>query len=79
MPERSDSWLSRQLGRPYRLVALVVAAALLSVGALVGVAASAGFDEVWQTLIYPRWYWLPIAVAGELFAGFVSSLNQCPF
>jgi uncharacterized membrane protein YbhN (UPF0104 family) len=66
--KRSDGWLARQLGRPYRLVALVCAAAILSVGALIGLAATVGFDEVWRKAIYPHWYWLPIAVAGEAVA-----------
>jgi uncharacterized membrane protein YbhN (UPF0104 family) len=63
-----DGWLAKQLGKPYRLVALVAAAALLSAGALIGVAASVGFHEVWQKLVYPHWSWLPIALAGEIFA-----------
>jgi uncharacterized membrane protein YbhN (UPF0104 family) len=66
--EKSDSWLAKQLGRPYRLAALVVVAALLSAGALVGVAATVGFHEVWQKLVFPHWYWLPIALAGEVVA-----------
>jgi uncharacterized membrane protein YbhN (UPF0104 family) len=68
MPERSDSWLARQLGKPYRVVALVLASAVLSAGVLIGIAAGVGFDEVWKTAIFPRWEWLPIAVAGVLFA-----------
>jgi len=63
-----DGWLARQLGKPYRLVGLVLAAAILSTGALVGVAASVGFTEVWHKLVFPNWYWLPIAVGGELVA-----------
>src|SRR5581483_1377337 len=51
-------------------VGLLVAAGLLSAGALVGVAASVGFDKVWQKLIFPHWVWLPIAVAGEVVAYF---------
>src|SRR5581483_2942001 len=49
-------------------VGLLVAAGLLSAGALLGVAASVGFDRVWQKLIFPHWIWLPIAVAGEVVA-----------
>jgi uncharacterized membrane protein YbhN (UPF0104 family) len=64
----SDGWLARQLGKPYRLVGLVAAAAILSAGALFGLAASVGLHQVWQKLVFPHWYWLPIAVAGELFA-----------
>jgi uncharacterized membrane protein YbhN (UPF0104 family) len=64
----SDSWLARQLGRPYRVAALVAAAAILSVGALTGLAASVGFEQVWQRAIFPHWEWLPVAVAGQLVA-----------
>src|SRR4051794_24201019 len=74
----SDGWLSRQPGKPYRLVGLVLAAAILSTGALVGVAATVGFTEVWQKLVFPHWYWLPIAVAGELIAyvGYVVAYRE---
>jgi uncharacterized membrane protein YbhN (UPF0104 family) len=65
---KTDTWLAKQLGKPYRLVGLVLAAALLSGGVLVGVAASVGFTQVWQKLIYPHWVWLPVALAGELVA-----------
>jgi uncharacterized membrane protein YbhN (UPF0104 family) len=64
----SDGWLASQLGKPYRAVALVAVAALLSAGALFGLAATVGLHEVWQKLVFPHWYWLPIAVAGEVFA-----------
>lgn len=64
----ADRWLARQLGKPYRMVVLVAAAAVLSAGALTGVAAFVGFDEIWKKLIYPHWYWIPIALAGELVA-----------
>src|SRR6266536_118350 len=70
-PDRTrsdDGWLARQLGKPYRMLALVAAAAVLSAGALVGVAASVGLAEVWQKLVYPHWRWLAIAVAGEIVA-----------
>jgi uncharacterized membrane protein YbhN (UPF0104 family) len=66
--QKAEGWLSRQLGKPHRLLALVLAAAMLSVGALAGVAWVAGYRQVWRTLIYPHWYWLPIAVAGEALA-----------
>ena len=63
-----DGWLAKQLGKPYRTAMLVLAAGVLSLGALVGVASSVGFTKVWQTLIWPHWYWLPIALAGEIVA-----------
>jgi len=65
---KGDGWLAKQLGKPYRLVGLVGAAATLSAGALAGVAASVGFEQVWQKLVYPHWVWLPIALGGELVA-----------
>jgi uncharacterized membrane protein YbhN (UPF0104 family) len=68
MASKSDGWLAKQLGKPYRLALLAAAAAVLSAGALVGLAASVGFADVWQTLIYPHWIWLPIALAGQLVA-----------
>jgi uncharacterized membrane protein YbhN (UPF0104 family) len=68
MPD--DSWLAKQLGKPHRLAALVIAAGVLSVGALTGVAASVGFTKVWHVLVYPHWVWLPVALAGELVAYF---------
>ena len=68
MARQSDSWLAEQLGKPYRLVGLIGAAAILSAGALFGLAASVGLQEVWQKLVFPHWYWLPIAVAGLLVA-----------
>jgi hypothetical protein len=66
--QKAESWLSRQVGRQYRLLALVLAAAVLSVGALAGVASTAGYGHVWRTLVYPHGYWLPLAFAGEAFA-----------
>jgi uncharacterized membrane protein YbhN (UPF0104 family) len=76
--DKPDAWLARQLGKPFRLVGLVVVAAILSVGALVGMAASVGFEQVWQKLIYPHWIWLPIAVVGQLVAylGYVLAYRE---
>jgi uncharacterized membrane protein YbhN (UPF0104 family) len=75
---QGDGWLAKQLGKPYRLVGLVVAAAILSVGALTGLAAGVGFTKVWRVLIYPHWIWLPIAVAGEIVAylGYVVAYRE---
>ena len=76
----AGGWLSGRLGRPYRLAGLVVAAALLAVGALVGVAWTAGFARVWQTLIFPHWRWLLVAIAGEAVAyfGYTLAYRELP-
>ncbi|HEY1368969.1 MAG TPA: lysylphosphatidylglycerol synthase domain-containing protein [Gaiellaceae bacterium] len=61
-------WLSEAIGPGHKLAFLVVCAALLAFCALIGVAWAAGFEQVWQRLIYPHWVWLPVALAGELVA-----------
>jgi uncharacterized membrane protein YbhN (UPF0104 family) len=66
--ERSSSWLTDQLGRPHRLFLVVVVAAVLSIGASVGVASTVGFEPVWRLLLHPHWFWLLVALAGEAFA-----------
>src|SRR5207248_2873152 len=53
---------------PHRLAALVAFAGALAGGALIGVAWKAGFGGVLHDLIHPRWLWLGVAVAGEVFA-----------
>jgi uncharacterized membrane protein YbhN (UPF0104 family) len=77
-PRKDDGWLAKQLGKPYRLVGLVAAAAILSAGALVGVAATVGFGEVWKKAVFPHWYWLPVALAGEIVAylGYVVAYRE---
>jgi uncharacterized membrane protein YbhN (UPF0104 family) len=62
------SWLRRTIGPGHKLAGLVALAALLAVGALVGVAWAAGFAAVWRILLHPHWWWLLAAVAGELVA-----------
>ena len=64
----ADRWLARQLASRTAWWVLVAGAAVLSAGALTAVAASVGFDLIWKKLIYPHWYWIPIALAGELVA-----------
>jgi uncharacterized membrane protein YbhN (UPF0104 family) len=64
----AETWVQEQLGKRYRLAILIVAAALLAVGASCGVAWAAGFDRVGHALIHPRWFWLALALAGEVVA-----------
>src|SRR5205085_4261692 len=47
---------------------LVLVAAGLSAGALVGLAWVAGFHKVLTGLVHPHWLWLGVAVAGEVVA-----------
>lgn len=58
-------WLRRAIGPGHKLAALVVAALLLAVGALAGVAWAAGFGAVWHVLVHPRWLWAAPAIGGE--------------
>jgi uncharacterized membrane protein YbhN (UPF0104 family) len=58
----TDTWA------PERLTLLVLLAAALSTGALVGVAWVAGFHKVLTGLVHPHWLWLGIAVVGEVVA-----------
>jgi uncharacterized membrane protein YbhN (UPF0104 family) len=51
-----------------RLTVFVIVAAVLAAGALVGVAWAAGFSEVLEGLVHPRWRWLGLAVVGEVVA-----------
>jgi uncharacterized membrane protein YbhN (UPF0104 family) len=60
--ERSNPWAL------HRLTVLVLAAAALSAGALIGVAWTAGFGKVLHGLVHPHWLWLGVAVAGEVAA-----------
>lgn len=53
---------------PHRLIVLVVAAAALAAGALIGIAASVGVRKELTALAHPGWAWIAAAVGGELFA-----------
>ena len=64
----SADWLTAAIGRGHKVAALVLLAALLALGALVGVAWAAGFHGVWRRLVYPHWIWLPVAILGEVVA-----------
>lgn len=68
---RADSgprWLTRAVGPSHKLAALLVLAGILALGALAGVAWSAGFEAVAHVLIHPRWAWVAAAAGGELVA-----------
>jgi len=54
--------------RPQRLTGMVLVAAALAAGALVGLAWVAGFHDVLVRLAHPHWLWLGIAAAGEVVA-----------
>jgi uncharacterized membrane protein YbhN (UPF0104 family) len=56
------------LWAPHRLLALVLIAAALAAGALIGLTWVAGVNEVLVGLAHPRWLWLGVAVAGEVVA-----------
>jgi uncharacterized membrane protein YbhN (UPF0104 family) len=53
---------------PERLTLLVVVAAVLAGGALVGLTFVAGVHKVLHGLVHPHWTWLGVAVAGEIVA-----------
>lgn len=63
-----DGWLADQLAKPHRLAAVLLLAAALSMGALVGVASTVGFGRVWRQLSHPHWIWVPVAVGCEFAA-----------
>ncbi|HZC28762.1 MAG TPA: lysylphosphatidylglycerol synthase domain-containing protein [Gaiellaceae bacterium] len=52
----------------HRLALLVIAAAVLAAGALVGLAWTVGFRKTLTALVHPHWIWLAVAVAGEVLA-----------
>src|SRR5439155_11394336 len=62
------SWLDDHLGSQHRLALLVAVAAVLALGASVGLAWVAGFENVSHRLAHFNWAWLPVALAGELVA-----------
>jgi len=51
-----------------RLTLLIVTAAALAAGALIGLAWTIGIPKVLHGLVHPHWIWLPAAVGGELLA-----------
>ena len=61
-------WLTRAVGPGHKLAALLVLAAVLALGALAGVAWSAGFGAVGHVLVHPQWAWIAAALGGELVA-----------
>jgi uncharacterized membrane protein YbhN (UPF0104 family) len=65
-----EGWVEHQLAKPHRVVALVLAAAVLSLGALVGVSSTVGYTRIWHQFLHWHWMWLPIAVGGEILAYF---------
>jgi uncharacterized membrane protein YbhN (UPF0104 family) len=64
----SGGWLADQLAKPHRVALMVLAAGVLSLGALVGVASTVGFGRVGRQLLHPHWVWVPVALACELVA-----------
>jgi uncharacterized membrane protein YbhN (UPF0104 family) len=64
----SGGWLADQLAKPHRLALMVLTAAVLSLGALVGVASTIGFGRVSRQLLHPHWVWVPVALVCELVA-----------
>src|SRR5437764_12121538 len=67
MPRRERTSFEK-LGAPHRLLFLVLVAAVLAAGALVGLTWVAGVHDVLVGLVHPAWLWLGVAVAGELVA-----------
>jgi uncharacterized membrane protein YbhN (UPF0104 family) len=64
----AQSWVEHQLAKPHRIVLLVLAAAVLSVGALAGVSSTVGYTRIWHQFLHWHWIWLPIALGGEILA-----------
>jgi uncharacterized membrane protein YbhN (UPF0104 family) len=56
------------LGAPHRVLLLVLVAAALAGGALIGLTWVAGVHDVLEGLVHPRWLWLGVAVAGQVVA-----------
>lgn len=65
---KTSNWLVQVVGRGHRVAFLVTLAALLSFGAVIGVAWVAGFSEVRHLLLHPSWPWLGVAVVAETIA-----------
>jgi glycosyltransferase 2 family protein len=65
---KTSNSLVQVVGRGHKVVFLVTLAALLSLGALIGVAWVAGFPAVRQLFLHPSWPWLGVAVFAEAVA-----------
>jgi len=61
---------SSSVPAPTRLTLLIVLAAVLSAGALFGVASTVGVHRELVRLVRPHWLWLGVAVVGEFLAYF---------
>src|SRR5947209_16324554 len=57
-------------GSAHEVAALVIVAAVLALGATVGLIWAAGFDEVGHRLTEADWWWLGAAAFGEIVAYF---------
>jgi uncharacterized membrane protein YbhN (UPF0104 family) len=58
-------WANEAIERAHRVAALVVLAGILSVGAVVGIGWTAGFEEIARRLIHLQWQWIPVTLACE--------------
>lgn len=66
------------LYKAHRLAFVVVAAALLALGAFTGLAWWAGFVPIYDHLIHVRWWWAPVALGFEVLAylGYVIAYRE---
>jgi uncharacterized membrane protein YbhN (UPF0104 family) len=66
---------------PAHVALFVFAAAALAAGALVGLAAHAGFGEVLERIAHPNWFWLPIALGATAasYVGYVFAYREAAF
>ena len=66
------------LGAPHRVLFLVLVAAALAAGALIGLTWVAGVDDVLEGLVHPRWLWLGVAVVGQVvaYAGYTAAYRE---
>jgi uncharacterized membrane protein YbhN (UPF0104 family) len=62
----------------HRLAILVAVAAVLALGALLGLASTVGIQEALTKLVHPNWPWLGAAVGGELlaYAGYTAAYRE---
>src|ERR1051325_1180453 len=70
---RWERWKGMARKRPdpwtlHRLTFLVLVAAALGAGALIGLTFVVGVDRTLTGLVHPIWLWLLLALAGEAFA-----------